>query len=67
MSVVKVIEVMTESAESWEHATQLAIDHAAKTVRNIKSVWVQDLSAVVTDNKVTMYRVTAKVSFSVDS
>lgn len=67
MSVIKVIEVMTESAESWEHATQLAVDHAAKTVRNIKSVWIQDFSAVVTENNVTLYRVNAKVSFSVDN
>ena len=60
MSVIKVIEVMTESSKSWEHATQLAVDHAAKTVRNIKSVWIQDF-------KITMYRVNAKVSFSVDN
>ena len=66
MSVIKVIEVMTESAEGWEHAAQLAVAHAAKTVRNIKSVWVQDMSAVVTDGQITGYRVNAKVSFTVD-
>lgn len=66
MPVIKVIEVMTESSEGWEHATQLAVDHAAKSVRSIKSVYVNEMSAVVADNKVTKYRVNAKISFEVD-
>ena len=66
MQVIKVIEVMTESPESWEHATKLAVEHAARTVRNVKSVYVQDFSAVVADNAVTMFRVTTRISFAVD-
>jgi len=66
MNTIKVIEIMTESPESWEHATQLAVEHAAKTVRHIKSVWIQDMSAVVSSGKITAFRVNAKVSFEVD-
>ncbi len=42
MSVVKVIELIAESDQSWEAAAQAAVTHAAKTIRNIKSLYVQD-------------------------
>ena len=66
MSVNKVIELMSESPTSWEDAAQKAINTAAKSVKGIKSVWVQDFSATV-DNKgrLATYRVTCKVTFEV--
>ena len=66
MSVNKVIELMSESPTSWEDAAQKAINKAAKSVKGIKSVWVQDFSATV-DNKgkLATYRVTCKVTFEV--
>ncbi len=66
MSVVKVIEVLAESYESWEDATKLAVKEAAKTVHNIESVYVKHLKAIVKDGEVEKYRVNAKVSFIVD-
>jgi flavin-binding protein dodecin len=66
MSVVKVIELIAESDQSWEAAAQAAVAHAGKTVRNIKSVYVEDFQAVVDSNKVTKFRVTAKITFVVD-
>jgi dodecin len=66
MSVVKVIELIAESDQSWEAATQAAVSHAGKTLRNIKSVYVEDFQAVVDSNKVTKFRVTAKITFVVD-
>jgi flavin-binding protein dodecin len=66
MSVVKVIELIAESDQSWEAATQAAVTHAGKTLRNIKSVYVEDFQAVVDSNKVTKFRVTAKITFVVD-
>lgn len=66
MSVNKVIELMSESSESWEHAAQQAIDKASRSVRGIKSVWVQDFSATVDDKgKLATYRVTCRVTFEV--
>jgi dodecin len=66
MAVMKVIELMAESSKSWEDATQSAVLKAGKTLKGIKSVWVQDQSASV-DNKgrITAYRVTCKVTFEV--
>ncbi len=66
MSIVKVVEVMANSTKSWEDATQIAVKHAAKTLHNIKSVWIQDQSAIVTENKIIEYRITAKMSFELD-
>jgi dodecin len=63
MAVVKVIELLAESEVSWEKATQEAITEAAKTVRNIKTVYVESMQAIVQDNKIVQYRVNAKVSF----
>ncbi len=67
MTVMKVLELMSDSKESWEDATQKAVSKARKSVKNIRSVWVQDFSATVDDKgKLTKYRVTVKVSFEVD-
>ena len=66
MSVVKVIELIAESDQSWEAAAQAAVTHAGKTIRNIRSLYVQDFQAKVDNNKITQYRVTAKITFVVD-
>jgi hypothetical protein len=67
MAVLKVIELMSESSKSWEDAAQKAIDKAGKTLKGIKSVWIQDFSATV-DNKgrIATYRINCKVSFEVN-
>ena len=64
MAIVKVIEVISEG-NSIEKAIASALKDAAKTVRNIKSVYVQDIQAIVKDNKVSKYRINAKISFLV--
>lgn len=66
MSVVKVIEILAQSEESWEDAAQKALNEAARTVRNIQSIYVKDFQAIVEDNEITAYRVNTKISFRVD-
>lgn len=63
MSMVRVIEVLAQSDNSWEDAVQKAVEQASRTVRDIKSVYVKELEAVVDDQRVTQYRVNAKISF----
>ena len=65
MAVLKVLEIMASSNESWEEATRNAVKHAAKTVDNIKSVYVNEQSAVVTGDSITEFRVNLKISFTV--
>jgi len=65
MAIVKVIELLAESQDGWEAATQEAVTEAAKTVRNIKSVYIKEFQAIVEGNEIVNYRVNAKVSFVV--
>ncbi|HOC48642.1 MAG TPA: dodecin family protein [Bacteroidales bacterium] len=65
MAVLKVIEILASSPVSWEDATASAVKMAAKTVREIRSVYVQDQSAVVNKDKITEYRVNVKITFEV--
>jgi flavin-binding protein dodecin len=65
MSLAKVIEVIAEG-ESIEAAVNNAVEEAAKSVRKIKSVYVENISAKVDDGKVTEYRVNVKITFLVD-
>jgi hypothetical protein len=61
--VLKVIEVLAESEKSWEDAAQKAVDRAAKTLTNIRSIYIEHFEAKVEKNKISRYRVNAKVSF----
>jgi flavin-binding protein dodecin len=65
MAVVKVVELMADSTESWEAATQAAVTEASKTIDNIQSVYVKNFQAVVDNKNITKYRVNVKVSFVV--
>jgi hypothetical protein len=65
MAVVKVIEVLAQSDESWEDAVQQALDEASRTVRNIESIYVKDFQAIVEENEIVGYRVNTKISFLV--
>lgn len=65
MAVLKVIEVLSNSDTSWEDATDKAVRKASKSVKGIRSVFVQSQSAVVEDDKVKEYRVNLKLTFEV--
>jgi dodecin len=65
MAVKKVIEIMASSPKSWEDATGIAVQNAGKTVKGIKSAYVNHMSAVVRDNTIVEYRVNAKITFEV--
>ncbi|WP_295421004.1 dodecin family protein [Sulfurovum sp.] len=61
--VVKVIEVLAQSEKSWEDAAASAIKAASKSVDNIKSIYIVDMSAEVKNDKIVNYRINAKISF----
>jgi len=66
MGIVKVIELLSESKESWEDAASNAVEKAGKSVKNIHSANVSNLSVTVKDGKVDKYRVNVKLTFSVE-
>ncbi len=66
MAIVKVIEVLAESPKSWEEAVVNAVQEASKSVRNIKSVNVQNQSVSVKDDEVVSFRVNVKIAFEIE-
>lgn len=64
-SIAKVIEVIAESDESFDGAVEAALEEASKTVDQIRSIWVENMTAVVEDDEIARYRVNAKVTFVV--
>jgi len=65
MSVLKVIEVLGNSKVSFEDAVQNVINEASKSVKNIKSVYINEMQVKVNENKVSEYRVNTKVCFGI--
>ncbi len=66
MPIVKVIEVIASSEKGIDYAIQQAVAEASKTVRNIDSVYVQDIKAHVKDGKVTTFGCVCKISFRLE-
>jgi flavin-binding protein dodecin len=65
MAIHKVIEVISQSEKSWEDAAQAAVKDAGRTVKNIKSIYIENLEGIVAKNKIVQYRVNAKITFEV--
>lgn len=65
MAILKVIEVLSNSTKGWEDAAQNAVTHASRSVKNIKSCYVNEQTCVVEDGKITEYRVNCKITFEV--
>jgi dodecin len=66
--IAKVIEIIGSSENGWEHATQIAIDEAKKTVHGIHGLEITDMTAKVDPNsgKINDYRAGVKISFAVE-
>ncbi|HII76156.1 MAG TPA: dodecin domain-containing protein [Methanolinea sp.] len=65
-SVAKVIELIGSSPKGWEDAAANAVKEAAKTIRNIKGVYLKECTAKVEQNRIVEYRSNVKISFVVD-
>jgi hypothetical protein len=65
MAVLKVIEIMASSPKSWEDATIIAVKTAGETLKGIRSVYIHHMNALVKNNKITEFRVNAKITFEV--
>ena len=66
--VAKIVEIVGSSEKSWHDAAQVAVDEAKKTVRGIKGLEVQDMTAKVDPNtgNITQYRVCVKLAFGIE-
>ncbi len=66
-AMVKVIEVLAQSEKSWDDAARVALAEASKTIRGIKGIYVKDMQAIVENDQIVQYRITAKISFVLDA
>jgi dodecin len=62
-SVYKVIELVGSSSESWEKAATMAVETAAKSLRDLRVAEVLELDMQLDNGKVVAYRAKVKVSF----
>jgi dodecin len=62
-SVYKVIELVGTSTESWEKAAKVAVERAAKSLRDLRVAEVVQQDLVITDGKVEAYRTKLNISF----
>ena len=66
MAVVKVIELLGESGESWEDASRKVVEEATRTLHGVTAVYVKEFQATVENDRVKNFRVNAKVSFKLE-
>ncbi len=63
MSVAKVIELTSTSAESFEDAIEQGVSRAAKTLKNVQGAWIKEQQVSIEDGRITSYRVNMMVTF----
>jgi len=67
MTIAKISEIKASSSVSFDEASREGIVRANKTLKHVKSAWVQDFE-VLTDNQgnISEYRVLMKITFVLD-
>jgi dodecin len=64
--LLRVIEVFAQSPHSWEDATRRAVAEAARTIGSVRSVRIADMNAIVDDDHVVSFRISAKIAVVLD-
>ena len=66
MAVIKTIDLVGVSSESWRDAAQQALLEAAKTIRGIEHMDILGTSAVVRDGEIAEYHTQVRISFRIE-
>lgn len=66
MAVIKSIDLVGVSSESWRDAAQAALAEAAKTLRGIEGMEVLETSAIVEGDKIKEYHTHVRIRFRLD-
>ena len=66
MSVIKTIDLVGVSGESWRDAAQQALAEAAKTLRGIESMEVLETSATVEGDSIKEYQTHVRIRFRIE-
>jgi dodecin len=65
MAVIKTIDLVGVSTESWRDAAQKALHEATKTLRDVEGFDVLETSAVVEDGTITEYHTHVRIRFRI--
>ncbi len=65
--VYKVIELVGTSTESCEKAAAAAVEHASRSLRDLRVAEVSELDLQLKDGTVQSYRAKVKVSFKYEA
>ena len=64
MAVARVTEIKSASTESFDDAIKQGIKRSVKTLKNVKSAWIENQEVLLDDSgKIAEYRVQMKVTF----
>jgi len=67
MSVAKVTEIIASSPKSFDDAIAIGVARAHKTLKNLKSAWVQNQQIKLNnEGQITEYRVQLKITFVIE-
>ena len=64
MSIARVTEIKASSTKSFDDAIKAGVARAHKTLKNVKSAWIENQEVLVDENgHINEYRVQMKVTF----
>ncbi|HSR19593.1 MAG TPA: dodecin family protein [Anaerolineales bacterium] len=64
MSIARVTEIKASSSKSFDDAIKQGVARAHKTIKNIKSAWIENQEVLVdATGAVSEYRVQLKITF----
>ncbi|HEY2980440.1 MAG TPA: dodecin family protein [Anaerolineales bacterium] len=67
MPVAKVTEIISSSTESFEDAIKVGVARAHKTLKHLRSAWVQSQQIKLNeDGGIREYRVQLKITFVIE-
>jgi dodecin len=66
MAVIKTIDLVGVSTESWRDAAVQALAEASKTIRGITAMDVLDTSCNVADGRITEYLTHVRIKFRIE-
>jgi flavin-binding protein dodecin len=66
MAVIKTIDLVGVSTESWRDAATQALQDASKTLRGIQGMDVLETSAIVDGNEITEYHTHVRIKFRIE-
>ena len=66
MSVIKTIDLVGVSSESWRDAAAQALAEAGKTLRGIEGMDVLETSAVVDGDQIKEYHTHVRIKFRIE-